>query len=420
MEDVEEIKKLLEKQRTAWEAISVKLTELEAEQKKGGTGVAQLKQELEKQIKDFGTIVDEAQKLGKDQAARIDKLEADVKAGGLFGGFMKPGKSIGQQFVESDMLKTYVEKGAHNDSGAFLVKSFDRRKDLLTGDDSGGALIVPYRVPGIVQQVPNQQLRIRDLLNVASIGTDLLQYVRQTFFGSISGSSGQLEGNAAVVAEGAEKPKSDLKFTLEEATARTIATWLAISRQMLANPGPLRSFIDAQLLYSVYLEEERQLLYGDGTGQNLEGITLLCPAYNRAVAGDTQIDTLRRMITQVLLARFPATGFVVHPADWEAIELRKDSQDRYIFANPNSLLPQRIWGLPVVASESLIELRALCGAFGMGATLYDREQAVIRVSEHHASFFIENMVAILAEERLMFPVFRPQAFVYGLLQTSAS
>ena len=42
----------------------------------------------------------------------------------------------------------------------------------------------------------------------------------------------------------------------------------------------------------------------------------------------------------------------------------------------------------------------LIGAFGLGAQLYDRQQASIRVAEQHADFFVRNAVVILAEERL--------------------
>ena len=43
--------------------------------------------------------------------------------------------------------------------------------------------------------------------------------------------------------------------------------------------------------------------------------------------------------------------------------------------------------------------------------LYDRMQGTIRVSEHHADFFVENAVAVLAEERLILVVKRPESFV---------
>jgi HK97 family phage major capsid protein len=55
----------------------------------------------------------------------------------------------------------------------------------------------------------------------------------------------------------------------------------------------------------------------------------------------------------------------------------------------------------------------LVGAFGLAGQLWDREQANVRISEHHADYFARNMLAILAEERLALTVYRPEAFVRG-------
>jgi HK97 family phage major capsid protein len=55
--------------------------------------------------------------------------------------------------------------------------------------------------------------------------------------------------------------------------------------------------------------------------------------------------------------------------------------------------------------------KALVGAFGTGAQLYDREEASIRISEQHSDFFIRNAIVILAEQRLALAVKRPEAFV---------
>ena len=54
---------------------------------------------------------------------------------------------------------------------------------------------------------------------------------------------------------------------------------------------------------------------------------------------------------------------------------------------------------------------ALVGAFGLGARLWDREQGAIRVSDSHAEYFTQNMVAVLAEERVALTIYRPEAFV---------
>jgi hypothetical protein len=56
-------------------------------------------------------------------------------------------------------------------------------------------------------------------------------------------------------------------------------------------------------------------------------------------ASDTYLDVLRRAITQVALSNHDADGIILHPRDWERIELTKEtgtgiSSGMYIFANP--------------------------------------------------------------------------------------
>ena len=55
---------------------------------------------------------------------------------------------------------------------------------------------------------------------------------------------------------------------------------------------------------------------------------LLRPALDddRRAVGDTKIDTIRRAITQVRLSQYRATGIVLHPDDWEEIELTKTTE----------------------------------------------------------------------------------------------
>ena len=65
----------------------------------------------------------------------------------------------------------------------------------------------------------------------------------------------------------------------------------------------------------------------------------------------------------------------------------------------------------MVATPAIEEGYVLLGAFGIGATLYDRMEGNIRVAEQHSDFFIRNAVAILAEERLALAVKRPESFV---------
>jgi HK97 family phage major capsid protein len=131
------------------------------------------------------------------------------------------------------------------------------------------------------------------------------------------------------------------------------------------------------------------------------------------------IDALRRSATRVLLAFYEPTGFVLHPYDWEAIELTKDKQDRYILVTNVAVGAEaRVWRQPVIETPAMTQGSWLTGAFGLGAQLYDREEANIRIAEQHADFFIRNAVAILAEERLALATKRPESFVKGTFNPS--
>lgn len=422
-----EIKEHFEKQRKAWEQVEAANTELQKEVKALGTASAEAKTKVEKSLTDFGKTVDEAKKAIDEATKRIDAMQVEMQK--RSNGRLQR-KSAGQVFVESEAGKKLLTLGGGRDAktyhtDAVQVKNFWHKADepLQEGDLTdggsvyGGALVAPQRIPGIITE-PEQQLRIRDLLNATPAGSALIEFVRETEFAK-SDASLPGKGGAGTVEELAAKPQSRFKFELAQAAAQVIATWVPASRQILSDANMLRNHIDTRLRYSLKLEEENQLLFGDGTPPNLEGITTIAEAYDRYTTDDTMIDTLRRAITQVFLSFYPVTGFVLNPEDWEEVELTKDENLRYIIGDPNTLLGPRIWGVPVVGTPSVDQGNFLAGAFGLGSQLFDVEGVSIRVGEP-GDYFLKNTVAILAEERLLLVNYRPKAFVYGPFENPAS
>ena len=51
--------------------------------------------------------------------------------------------------------------------------------------------------------------------------------------------------------------------------------------------------------------------------------------------------------------------------------------------------------------------------FSRAAKLYDRWEATVEVATEHADFFIRNLVAILAEERVALTINRPDLLIIG-------
>lgn len=303
------------------------------------------------------------------------------------------------------LLDADFKKWAPNVATTKIKSSFRLATKTITSlPGSAGMGIFSDRLEGVIEQ-QLRPLSIRDLLDVGTTESNLIEWIVETLF-----------TNAAdVVSEGALKPQSDLKYELRDVPVRTIAHWIRASKQVLADFKQLQTLINGRLRIGLKIAEEDQILYGDGTQQNLLGLVPQATAYNTALnrAGDTMIDTIRHALLQVRLAFYPASGVVMSPVDWHNMELTKDNENRYLLASPTSRTPPIIWGQPVVESDGMHYGNFMAGAFRLAATLFDREQAAILLSTEDQDNFIRNLVTILCEERLALAVSRPQAFVFG-------
>lgn len=360
-------------------------------------------EETGKKVVEIGNRLESIVNDLKAVQARVQTAETEFARRGAMGA-QDEYKTPGQQFIESDAYQDVV-KNKREKSDLVEVGSFHRpRNTLITSDDaSGGSLVVPKRLPGIIA-APDRGLRIRDLLNVEPTESSSIEYVQETGFTNA----------AAMVAEDGTKPESALAFELKTAAAQVIAHWVPATRQIISDAGQLRSYIDGRLTYGLKLKEENQILYGNGTPPNLQGIATHADvqeyAWSDGEFGDTKVDAVRRAMTLARVAEYPVTGIVLNPLDWADIELLKGEDGHYIWVDVNEGGVMRLWRVPVVESNAATAGEAVLGAWSLGATLWDREVANVRVGEPE-DYFFKNKVAILAEERVVLTIFRPEAFV---------
>ncbi len=312
-------------------------------------------------------------------------------------------KSFAAQTAE-DLQKSWDGKS----SGKVDVKSFD--KQLGSGAASAGALIQPQVNPGIL--MPGlRRLTIRDLLAQGRISSNSLEYVRENVF----------INSAAPVAEGNLKPESNLTFTKETATVKTIAHWIQASRQVMDDAPMLESYVNNRLLFGLALVEEGQLLNGDGTGDNLVGLNQVATAYDASLTatGDTRADMIAHAIFQTSESEFEASGIILNPRDWHAIALLKDADGRYIFGGPAAFAAKVMWGLPVVATKAQAQGTFTVGGFDLASQVWDRMDATVEVSREDRDNFVKNMLTILCEERLALAHYRPTAIIKGAFAAPA-
>lgn len=332
--------------------------------------------------------------------------------------------SRGAAFVASAEYRELVASGAlGSDRAAFKSRPFlaaagGAASDVVQTETGGAAagLVVPQYLPGIVP-LPQRPLTIRGLFSDGTATSDTISYAQQKYLTSGAATVAQ----ATSTSDGA-KPQSSLGWERKTSAVETIATWMAVTRQTLADAGQVRALIDNQLHLLLQLEEEVQLLTGNGTSPNLSGlydqvIQELDLSAATSAHGHPNLDGIRtaKKLVKTGAALAAADGVVMHPNDSAEFDLIALDGVGYLAGNPFAGTAgggdAPIWRLPRVESMAMTEGSVLVGAFKLGATVLERQGVTILTADQHSDFFIRNLVVVLAEERLGFPIYFPAAFV---------
>lgn len=397
--DMSEINELLKtQQKAADEARAAHTKGIEEHTERLGEIDRVLKERGEEGVElktEFQKSTEKLVRLEKDMQEASDKL-ARMNAGGV-----EQRKSIREMLEEkADQLKGYAEGNMNllNIEGKVAA-------DITSVTGSAGTLIQPQRetTPLIA---PQPRLWLRDLLTVVPTSSNAVEWVQEK----------SRESNAAIQAnEGDSKPQSDIDFEMKSSTVKTIAHWTRQSRQVMQDAPQLAAIIEDMLRYGLNAVEETQMLLGAGTGSNMSGIMTQATSYvtTGEAATDTRIDRIRRAILQAEDALYPSSAIAMNHADWAEIEMTKTDDKGYLFANPVNSTTPRLWGLPVLAAPSMTANTFVTGGFSTGAVIYDREQTVVRVADMDGSDFIQNMMKVLVEKRVMLAVKRPASFIKG-------
>ena len=344
------------------------------------------------------------EKLSDQNATLTDKcLEIERRVAEGFDGSQKAEKkSAGELFVNSDSFKAVAE-------GRSKFARLELKTAIVNATGQNQPLVPADRLTGIINN-PNRILTIRDALPVGRTTSNLIEFTKENVYTNNAGP--QYDSPSF---ENVTKPESGITFTLATAAVVTLAHFIPLSRQVLEDSPQIESYVNGRLSYGLKLEEEDQLLNGNGTSGNISGILNSgnFTAYNRAATGDTKLDALRRAVTQAQLSEFMADTIVLNPADWEEIELLKATDNQYVWSNPVAMAGPQIWGKTVIPTNSIAAGTFLVGAMAMGAQVWDRQDANVQISYEDGDNFKKNMATLRAEERLALTVYRPAAFVSG-------
>ncbi|RPJ53252.1 MAG: phage major capsid protein, partial [Acidobacteria bacterium] len=238
--------------------------------------------------------------------------------------------------------------------------------------------------------------------------SNLVQYMRETAFVNA----------AAPVLEGGIKPESTLTFEQASDPVRKISHGRAVTEELLEDAPAISSYSYARLRMGVLQAEQNQLINGDGTAPNISGIldrVGLAPDMPRngaATPPQTNADVILAQMMAIYASSYlMPDGVVLNPINWTPILMMKTTTGEYFAGGPfQPLQTPTLWGLPVAVTPAIAAGLGIVGAFKTGGQIFRKGGVQVEASNSHSDFFIKNLIAIRAEERLALAIYRPGAF----------
>ena len=323
-------------------------------------------------------------------------------------------KTVGQLFTESDAYKNYVGSG---------VKGVDSKIETKTTLTTTGYPPEVLRQPGILESALRDPNAVISLFDVINTDQNSFSYLEETTF----------TNNAAEAAEGSAVGEAALAFTEQTESIRKLGIFIPVTDELIADEAGIQGYLNSRLQTMIRLRLDSQLLSGDGTAPNLEGIL----DAGKSSVGSTdfssyagtlgKIGALYGAITDIRVNAFTEPdAIIMHPNDWNDIvtsvgaDFAGTSSAGYAEKSPLFVAAggmgagpaAQIWGIKVVPTTAISNNTVLVGKFGGGeaANVVMRQGIELAVTDSHSDFFIKNQLAIRATMRVGFPVYRQAAF----------
>lgn len=289
-----------------------------------------------------------------------------------------------------------------------IAPSFKADNTVATPSSIAGAL-TDYDTNLVLGK--RRPLTIADILGSESIlGNALTYYVEGSYSGTIG-----------TTAEGAKK--SQLTFgdpTAVTESLKKIAAFYKETDELLEDAQWLADSINDRLVYLLNVEEEDQLLNGDGSGSNIKGILnrdgVQAATYTTGAMADAILKAMGDVRNE---SPFSADAIVINPTDYYALRVAKDTNGQYFgggyftgaYGNGNVAEQLPIWGLRTVVTAAIAQGTVLVGAFGQGASVIRKGGLSVEVANTNEDDFIANRITVRGEERIALAVRYPAAFV---------
>lgn len=222
-------------------------------------GLTQLKSAVEELSGEKGMKSDIAKLF--DSVKQVNETIAELKKNGVSTEAISKFDQELNAMFESERFQDFVA-GRKSKSGQF---SFSK-KDAITSmtSDYTGNILISEQQNRVVDPYAYGRVHLRDVMSV-ELGDPAFP---QLTWNQIS----KLDRNARFVTENGVLPESAFSVKEVSTSVRRLGTYLKISKRMLKSRVWVRSYILNRLPNMIAMAEDWNILFGDGQGENLEGI----------------------------------------------------------------------------------------------------------------------------------------------------
>lgn len=303
-----------------------------------------------------------------------------------------------------------VEGLVKGDSNAarFEVKAGD-----MTMANSYTGVVAAEQVISDIKFDPSRRVHIRQLIPNGSTDAQTIRYPKESAY----------DNGAATAAQGATLGQSDFDLTASSVNMEKLGTFMRITDEMLNDTPQLLSYLSARVPEKILSLEDSQILNGDGTSPNLDGLftdgtAFAAGGFAAGIESANEYDVLVVALNQLALSNYSADTILVNPTDLHKIALLKNTANDYLRQQIYSGLQPSIMGVNVTASTAVSAGSFLVGNLAVATQLWIRENLAIEFSREDSTNFRDGFVTVKASERVALTNYLPNAIVQGSFATA--
>lgn len=335
---------------------------------------------------------------------RMDDMEIAAKKT-LSGATPQSFKSAIEGALKDGALDSMVKGNAN-------AARFEVKADMSLGADVTG-VIAAETIVDQIKYDPSRSVHIRSLLPLGSTDGQTIRFPKESAYSD----------NSAATAETSAFGQSDFDLTASTVNVEKIGTYMRITGEMLDDIKQLTSYLSARVPEKVLSVEDNEILNGDGSSPNLDGLftdgaAFAAGGFALAIESANEFDVLTVALNQLALSNYQADTILLNPTDLHKMILLKSTANEYLRNQIFSGLQPTINGIPVTVNTAVTAGKFLVGNLRQASQLWIRENLAVEFSREDSDNFQKNFVTVRAMERVALTNYLPNAIVQGTFSTA--